>query len=321
MATSTQPVLGAYTDYRLYLKDFYEFKRESGAVGLRKYTYAHFSAAADIKSPNYLKLIIEGQRNLSDEMVLKFAKALRLDREDTTEFLALVRYNQAIEPLERNRYLKELSEFRAKRALADGSIAPEAWNKVPTWLGWVLYAMADQENVQFSLDQLKQLFRSRVDAADLKLALQKLLDSGELQLDPETGEVKKPRELVESPQDLPVSLIRNLQAELIYLGIESLFRDSPKEREFGSLTLALTPNEFEQLRFELRQLRKKFHKDISVKRKLSKGERVYQMNIQLFPVTDAVQAPALNPMQSQTAPYVQEAETASAKTDELRLEL
>jgi uncharacterized protein (TIGR02147 family) len=92
--------------------------------------------------------------------------------------------------------------------------------------------------------------------------------------------------MMESPQNLPVALIRKLQAELIYMGIESLFKDSPKEREFGSLTMALTQEEFEQVRFEVRQLRKRLHRDISVKRKTTKGDQVYQFNIQLFPLTD-----------------------------------
>jgi hypothetical protein len=65
------PKLGAYTDYRIFLRDFYEFKRAQTKSSLRPYSYATFAASADIKSPNYLKLIIDGQRNLSREMAIK----------------------------------------------------------------------------------------------------------------------------------------------------------------------------------------------------------------------------------------------------------
>ena len=63
------PVLAAYADYRHYLSDFYKYKVKTSSSVIRPYSYATFSAAADIKSPNYLKLIIEGKRNLSDAMV------------------------------------------------------------------------------------------------------------------------------------------------------------------------------------------------------------------------------------------------------------
>ena len=282
------PNITDYNDYRLYLKNVYEFRRANESTGLRAYSYSTFSAAADIRSPNYLKLIIEGRRNLSEDMITRFAKALRLPRVELEEFRALVRYGQAVEPIERNKYLKDLSDLRAQRAYKSGEINQASWDKVPGWIGWVLYAMADQGEVDFDSQSLHRLFRTKAAPDDIRESLEKLIASGELARDPETGRVTKARDLIESPQDLPVPLIRKLQTELIYLGIESLFRDSPKEREFGAMTVAMTEEEFNQVRFELRQLRKRLQRDILVKRKVSKGERVYQLNVQLFPVTDKV---------------------------------
>ena len=71
-----------------------------------------------------------------------------------------------------------------------------------------------------------------------------------------------------------------------FITTESLFRDSPKDREFGAMTVAMTEDEFNKVRFELRQLRKRLQKDILVGRKSTKGDRVYQLNVQLFPVTE-----------------------------------
>ena len=284
----TAPVLGEYTDFRLYLKDVYDHRRATESTGLRSYSYSTFSAAADIKSPNYLKLIIEGRRNLSEDMITRFGKALRLNKAETDEFRALVRYGQTTEPLERNHFLRELADLRARRAFDAGHIDQRSWDKVPGWVGWVIYAMSEQAGVTFEPEQVQKLFRANAGPDEVRDALKKLFDSGELARMADTGEVCKGRDLVDSPQDLPVALIRKLQSELIYLGIESLFRDSPKDREFGAMTVAMTDEEFQAVRFELRQLRKRLQKDITVKRQASKGDRVYQMNIQLFPVTEKV---------------------------------
>ncbi len=285
-APAHQPGLGEYTDFRLYLKDVYNFRRKHEGTGFRPYSYSTFSAAADIKSPNYLKLIIDGRRNISEDMINRFARALRLQKSEIEEFRALVRYGQASEPHERNQFLKELADLRAHRALSTGEITESNWKKVPGWIGWVLYAMSEQANVNFEPQTLARLFRAKASPDDIRDSLRKLTDSGELARNLDTGEVTKGRDLVGSPQDLPVPLIRKLQSELIYLGIESLFRDSPKEREFGAMTLSMTEEEFQQVRFELRQLRKRLQRDILGKRKNTKGDRVYQMNIQLFPLTD-----------------------------------
>ncbi len=285
------PALATYTDFRQYLKDIYDYRRAIEGSTLRAYSYSNFSAAADIKSPNYLKLIIEGKRNLSEDMMIRFARALRLNKAEAGEFVALVRYGQAVDPMERNKFLRELSELRAKRDLHDGLIDQASWEKVPGWIGWVLYAMADQQGVNFNPADLHKLFRAKASVEEIRQSLSKLVESGKFKQNAETGVIEKNSGAGagaggEAGQEIPVNLIRKLQAELIYLGIESLFRDSPKDREFGSVTLAMSPDEFEHVKFELRQLRKRINKDIGVKRLSSKGERVYQLNIQLFPVSE-----------------------------------
>jgi uncharacterized protein (TIGR02147 family) len=287
-ASAQHPNLAEYTDFRLYLRDMYEYRRANESTGMRSYSYSTFSAAADIKSPNYLKLIIEGRRNLSEDMIHKFARALRLSKPDTEEFRALVLYGQASEPMERNQHLKGLSDLRARRSVESGKIDQVAFDKMPSWIGWVVYAMSEQAGVKFDPLSLQKLFRIKASAEEIRQSLAKLFESGELARVADTGEVIKARDLMEAPQDVPVPLIRKLQAELIYLGIESLFRDSAKDREFGSMTVAMTEEEFNQVRFELRQLRKRLQKDLSVKRQSSKGQRVYQMNVQLFPLTNEV---------------------------------
>lgn len=282
---ATPPRLNAFTDYRQYLREFYEFRRNQTRTHLRPYSYATFAAAADIKSPNYLKLIIDGQRNLSAEMAKRFAKAMALSKEETEEFCVLVDYTQATEPLERNRFLKALADIRVRQQLKSGEINADTWNKVPSWVTWVLYALADQKGVEFKPEELYELMRGKARADDIRRSLEKLLQSGELTQNPETGEVNKGRELMVGSEDVPVAMVRKLQAELIYLGLESLFQDQPHEREFGAQTMALTEKEFEQLKFELRQFRKRWAKDVGVARKTEKGDRVFQLNIQLFPVS------------------------------------
>jgi len=282
---SGPPKMALFCDYRPYLKEFYEYKRALTKDSLRPYSYATFAASADIKSPNYLKLIIEGQRNLSIEMARKFARAMALGREETDEFTALVEFTQAQEPIERNRYLKILADIRVRHQLKNGEINAETWDKVPSWVTWVLYALADQKGVRFDIAELFETMRGKARPEDIRRSLEKLLAAGELVKDPTTGFIQKGRELMSGSESVPVELVRKLQSELIYLGLESLFQDTPQDREIGTQTLALTEGEFEHLKFELRQFRKRWLKDVSVNRKATKGTRVFQLNIQLFPVT------------------------------------
>lgn len=280
------PVLSEYMDYRLFLADFYRAKKAQTRLSIRPYSYAIFSAAADIKSPNYLKMIIENKRNLSLDMIVKFAKACGLNKAQTDEFRLLVLFNQADDPADRNYALKLLSEYRVEQKLKQGEFDRKVFEKVPNWIGWIIYALVDQEGVTFEINQLKDLLRGKASETEISEALENLLKSGELARDPATNKISKGKP-TEAPEEIPAALVRKLQMQLMYLGLESLYQDSAAEREFGSLTLSLTEKEFEEIKFKLRQMRKSLHKDNSIARMSSKGERVYQLNLQLFPVSNA----------------------------------
>ena len=112
--SASLPDLSEYMDYRLFLADFYHAKKAQTKTSIRPYSYAIFSAAADIKSPNYLKMIIEGKRNLSNDMIAKFGKACALNKAQGEEFKLLVLFNQAEDPADRNYALKK-TETESKR--------------------------------------------------------------------------------------------------------------------------------------------------------------------------------------------------------------
>lgn len=281
-----EPALGVFTDFREYLRAFYDYKIHLHKNSYSQYSYKTFSASADIKSPNYLKMIIDGERNLSKTTARKFAKALGLDKESTEEFLLLVEYGQAQDPLERNRHLKALNEFRTKRRIKSGELQTEKLQSAPTWISWVLHAMTDQRGVEFSIDSLRDLLAGNVSGDDIRRSLQQLFNAQALRVD-EAGKVRKGI-VPPNQEEISPEMIRKIQSELMYLGMEALLNGKAHEREVGTLTVCLTEPEFEKVRFELRHLRKRILKDALMSRELSPGDRVYQLNIQMFPVTKKV---------------------------------
>ncbi|MBT4762650.1 MAG: TIGR02147 family protein [Bdellovibrionaceae bacterium] len=284
-----KPNLGSYTDYRTYLNDYYQFRRTTDPSKFRPYSYAHFSAAANIKSPNYLKLIIDGKRNLSKEMVKKFATALNLAKKDSLEFEALVNYCQAKDPLERNNHLKTLSEIRIEERIHVGEIDQKSVDEAPSWLSWVLLSLCDQKNVDLTVDNIKKSIKRNLSPQQIEKSLKQLLDNDEIEFDHESKTYSKKLNTNHDAQKIPPEMVRKLQSELIYLGSESLFQDQPEDREFGTVSLCLTKKEFDELKFELRHLRKKIYKDNLINREDSKGDQVFQLNIQLFPLTESIE--------------------------------
>lgn len=112
-----------YKNYRDALRDFYE----DAKVHRASFSFKTFSHDAGFHSPNYLKLIIDGERNLTVANIHGVCKVLSLKGAEIEYFEALVLYNQASSPTEARYY-----EMRLRR-LKDQ--APKTKRKLPPNLG------------------------------------------------------------------------------------------------------------------------------------------------------------------------------------------
>jgi uncharacterized protein (TIGR02147 family) len=80
-----------YRDYRAFLAAYYARRKEQKDG----FSFARFSEEVELRSPNYLKLVIDGERNLSPELAQRFGAGCGL-RDDALEyFCALVGFDQA----------------------------------------------------------------------------------------------------------------------------------------------------------------------------------------------------------------------------------
>ena len=67
-----------YKNYREYLRDFYAEKKNKNS----RYSYALFSQKAGLKSPNYLKRVIDGARNITHKNLRSFVVGLGLQKKE-----------------------------------------------------------------------------------------------------------------------------------------------------------------------------------------------------------------------------------------------
>lgn len=102
------PAIFNYQNYRQFLRNFYRAHKLSS----RGYSYSKFSADAGIESPNFLKLVIDGRKNLTTKTIQCFAKGLGLKANETDYFEALVLWNQAQSEEEKSYYKKRVRSFK-----------------------------------------------------------------------------------------------------------------------------------------------------------------------------------------------------------------
>src|SRR4051812_12412781 len=98
------PDLYGYNDYRKFLKDYYEEQKERDP----KFSHRYFTMKVGFSSSGYFSDVLSGKKNLSGAFMMKFAKALKLSKEEEEYFLNLVSFNQAKTLEEKNRYYEKM---------------------------------------------------------------------------------------------------------------------------------------------------------------------------------------------------------------------
>ena len=119
MSETSPPNVFQYLDAREYLRAYYTFKKETS----RAFSYRAFAKRAGLKSPNYLKLVIDGDRNLSGEMAIRFGQALGLTGQRLAYFMDLVAFTQSATTDERAARYERLIRFREHREIHKIDIA------------------------------------------------------------------------------------------------------------------------------------------------------------------------------------------------------
>lgn len=99
-----------FPDYRQYLQAFFQESKSE-----KKYfSYRYFARHAGFGSQSYLKMIMDGQRNLKASSIKKIVQALDLSKKEAEYFETLVLYDQAQTSADKDHYLSRLSLLRSK---------------------------------------------------------------------------------------------------------------------------------------------------------------------------------------------------------------
>ncbi len=267
-----------YTDFRAYLKDYYAFRKD----GRRGYSYRSFSKAAGFSSPNFLKLVIEGQRNVGPEALENFVRALRFKPQMADYFRALVRMNQAKTDEEKQHWFEELRRLipNAKRRLLEA----EGLKYLSHWLYPVIREMVSLPEFRDDPYWIARRINGPATIPEISSALQFLKKEGYIQRR-DDGTWEQQDNMVISSDEVKSLAIRNYHRQMVDLAKETLDILPVEEREFGALTFILPEEALDELKFRLKSFRQELHSWAVQAAQDTRKDTVVQLNFQMFPHT------------------------------------
>jgi uncharacterized protein (TIGR02147 family) len=263
----------AYTDYREFLKDILAGKRERNAA------FSIRAAAARINiGTGTLNRILSGSRNIGPTLLPAVIKFLGLKSREAEYFSLLVRFTRTSHPGKKRGLYEQILRMRGESR----SVIPEQkYNLFEQWECLALHQLFRIVPDCRDPARLGVMLAPKVSSSRVRKALDLLERNGMIRPNDRGGY---------SPADITMTTgetwqgvaIHGFQKTAARMAMNALDSFQKPERDFSTLTISLSPGSFTAARDILKKAR---HEILALDEKETDPRSVYQLNLQLFPLS------------------------------------
>ncbi|MBQ2559655.1 MAG: TIGR02147 family protein [Fibrobacter sp.] len=263
-----------YTDFRLYMRDFYEERKRCSAFSWRE-----FSKVAGFSSPSYMKVVCDGKSNLSRIGIERTGAAMGLSGFEMDYFREMVVFGQAeSEDKKKETYERMLTMAKAHKVRV---LEGDLFEYYETWRNPVLRELAPIMPGA-TPGELAKMCYPEVSAQEVQQSLHFLTKAGLLKKDSEN--FVQSETSLRGTTDATRLAMRGMHRIMSRLATPAL--ELPKEvRNFSGVTMGLSRDSFGKIEKVLDECRQKI---IEIAAEEKNIEQVYRVNLQLFPLTKNV---------------------------------
>ena len=272
------PVVFSFLDHREFLRSWYEWKK----TATRGFSYRSFARKAGFSSMSFLRDVIEGRRNISEDSVEKFVAAIGLVDDAATYFRELVRYNREQDGEKRSQLFRRLLLLQARREFSPVRQAQAKYYS--DWVNIVVREAAGLERFGGDPELIGAAMRPAVPASQVKESLQLLTELGMLEKSKEGGYKTSTPRLV--PGDIDPVIVRGAKRQMLLHALDRLDSEGNEDTHISSVTVTISRHRLAKLAEQIRQ----FRLDLLADTASDDGpqEQVAQINFQLIPFLRAM---------------------------------
>lgn len=263
-----------YNSFRVYIRDYYaERKDRSG------FTWRDFAKSAGYSSPVFLKLVCDGKSNLSDVGVERVAAAMGLVGLDLSYFRLLVAFDQEKDSAAKKRIYAEMRKLAKENSVA--LVGEDQYDYYDSWVNPVLREVAPMMPGATPA-KLADKFLFDVGTAQVKKSLNILQKTSLLQKNDDGNFVQGNKAISTGSLEAASLAIRDMHRQMGELAVKSLDEVPVAERDISGMTLGISEAAFEKISKEIADFRRRIN---AIVLEDSNEDRVYRLNVQLFPLT------------------------------------
>ena len=243
------------------------------------FSYRYFSMKCGYSSPNFLKLVIDGKRNISGESIETFSKFFKLNKREQEYFKLLVLFNQAKTTTEK----KEMAQIILKSSVFTRlhPLAKDQYEYVSKWYYVAVRELLKTKRMKLDACKISKLIKPKLSVKKVEEILEVLLRINVIKR--KDNRFVAIEELVTTGDEVVFSAVADYHRQMMQLASESIDTFPRELRDISGVTVGVSEESFQ----ELKTMVQKFRKNVLELSEREKNKKdIYQLNIQLFPLNE-----------------------------------
>jgi uncharacterized protein (TIGR02147 family) len=264
-----------FIDYRKFLDSFYKEQKKKS----RNFSYRYFCGKAGIKSPSFLKHVIDGKRNLTRTVIEKFRHALKLTEKESVYFRNLVLFNQAKTSSEKQEHYAVLRSMAGR--VKESALRADSYDYFANWFTPVIRELVCLHDFKENYKNLASMVRPSILPSEAKAAV-KLLVRLKLVRRQADGTYAQTDSAIVADDTVASMAVRSFTKSMLQNSQAALDVFDKNNRHISGITMGISRETYAVLCAEIEAFKDRVKLIVNQDRD---GSRVYQMNLSLFPVS------------------------------------
>lgn len=265
----------SYIDYRKYIAEYFVVMKKTQ----ESFSYRYFSLKAGIASPSFVKMVIDGKRNIGNKFIENFAKGLKLNKKESEFFRHLVLFDQATTVADKHEQYRKIRAL--KESLQIKNISYEQSDYFATWYNPVVRELITIYDFQDDFEKIARSICPPIKTNQARGSVNLLLRLKLVEKQADGTYIQKDLSVINNEKE-DLMAIRHFNREMHQLSFRAMDEFPINKRNVSGMTVGISSAMYDVICEEISSFKERIADLVSMDHD---SNSVYQMNIQLFPLS------------------------------------
>jgi len=265
-----------HTCHRKYLKEYFNAKKAANP----NFSHRYLCTRLGLKTSNLLMLIMQGKRNLTPNLAKKISIVFEHNKKEASYFENMVGFVQSKSAYDRELHFKQMTKLR--KNLKVDKIPEQFYDYYSNWYNLIMRELVINPEFKSNPEVLAKKIIPKISIGKAKKSIDLLRKMGFIRK--VKGRYVQDAPFKTTGPEVSSLAVYNFHKDMAHIAADAIEKFPKHERNNTACTVQVSEEGFNKIKDKIANFRKEILSEAEAD-KNTNGQRVYQMNFQLFPMS------------------------------------